>query len=267
MLPFGHGASALLILLNGGLWTAMFARTLDKTVRYTVDKTTREILFLPLPAALKQQAKPFVDVTVDRFARAGSALLLLVLIKPWGLNLGWQQISYASLAVMIVWIVTAIRAKHGYVAAFRRSLEQRVVRPEEVRLDGADLTTIETLVQELAHPDPVRVVYAIDVLESLDKRNLVTPLLLYHESPAVRTRALAALGAARADIAERWAPHIRRMVGDADPGVRAAAISALERHQPRRRGEPRTPDALGARPSNPGDGCSGARCESWPRRP
>jgi HEAT repeat protein/CRP-like cAMP-binding protein len=227
MLPFGHGASALLILLNGGLWTAMFARTLDKTVRYTVDKTTREILFLPLPAALKQQAKPFVDVTVDRFARAGSALLLLVLIKPWGLNLAWQQISYASLAVMVIWIVTAVRAKRGYIAAFRRSLEQRVMQPNEVRLDGADLTTVETLVQELAHPDPVRVVYAIDVLESLDKRSLVTPLLLYHESPAVRTRALAALGAARADIAERWAPHIRRMVGDADPGVRAAAIGAL----------------------------------------
>ena len=54
----------------------MFARMLDKTVRYTVDKTTREILFLPLPAALKQQAKPFVDVTVDRVRarRLGAAV-------------------------------------------------------------------------------------------------------------------------------------------------------------------------------------------------
>ena len=49
--------------------------------------------------------------------------------------------------------------------------------------------------QELANPEPARVIYAIDVLESLDKRNLVTPLLLYHESPAVRARALRALGA------------------------------------------------------------------------
>ncbi|MGB2715842.1 MAG: Npt1/Npt2 family nucleotide transporter [Vicinamibacterales bacterium] len=227
MLPFGHGASALIILLNGGLWTAMLARTMDKTVRYTVDKTTREILFLPLPAALKQRAKPFVDVTVDRFARAGSALLLLVLIKPWGFNFSWQQISWASLAVMVVWIVTAIRAKRGYVAAFRQSLEQRVMEPEKVTLGSIDLTTIETLVQELAHPDPARVVYAIDVLESLDKRNLVTPLLLYHESPAVRARALKALSAVRADIAERWAPHIRRMLADTDSEVRAGAITAL----------------------------------------
>jgi AAA family ATP:ADP antiporter len=227
MLPFGHGLSALIILLNGGLWTAMFARTMDKTVRYTVDKTTREILFLPLPAALKQRAKPFVDVTVDRFARAGSALLLLVLIKPWGLNLSWQQISYASLGVVVVWVFTAIRAKRGYVAAFRESLEQRVMEPEKVTLGSIDLTTIEALVQELAHPDPARVVYAIDVLESLDKRNLVTPLLLYHEAAAVRARALKALSAVRADIAERWAPHIRRMLADPDADVRAGAVAAL----------------------------------------
>ena len=78
-----------------------------------------------------------------------------------------------------------------------------------MRLSGGDLSTVETLVQELAHPEPARVVYAIDVLESLDKRNLVTPLLLYHESPAVRARALYALGAVQ--------HRRRRAMGPADP--------------------------------------------------
>jgi CRP-like cAMP-binding protein/HEAT repeat protein len=113
------------------------------------------------------------------------------------------------------------------VTAFRSSLAQRAVHPAELRLDAAELSTVETLVEELAHPDPARVVYAIDVLESLDKRNLVTPLLLYHESPAVRTRALGALGAVRGDIAVQWLPQIRRMLGDQDARVRAAAIGAL----------------------------------------
>jgi ATP/ADP translocase/HEAT repeat protein/CRP-like cAMP-binding protein len=227
ILPIGLGATAVVILLNAALWAPMFARVLDKSLRYTVDKTSREILFLPLPAALKQRAKPFVDVTVDRFGRAASALLLLLLIKPWGLNLDWQRISYASLAVMVAWIAMALVAKRGYVAAFRRSIQQGLVQPTEVRLSGADLSTIETLVQELAHPDAARVVYAIDVLESLDKRNLVTPLLLYHESAIVRVRALRAVAAVRADIAAEWMPHIRRMLGDPDAGVRAAAIGAL----------------------------------------
>ena len=102
------------------------------------------------------------------------------------------------------------------------------MQPEQVRLDAADLSTVETLVQELAHPDADRVVYAIDVLESLDKRNLVTPLLLYHESPKVRARALQALAAARTDIARKWAPqHPPRCSAIRDPAVRAGAIAAL----------------------------------------
>jgi AAA family ATP:ADP antiporter len=123
ILPIGLGSTALLILVSAQLWAPMFARVFDKSIRYTVDKTSREILFLPLPSDIKAKAKPFVDVTVDRFGRAANALILLVLIKPWGLNLSWPQISYASLAVMGVWIALALRAKRGYMVAFRRSLD------------------------------------------------------------------------------------------------------------------------------------------------
>jgi ATP:ADP antiporter, AAA family len=227
ILPVSLGTTGVVMLLNAALWAPGLARVLDQSLRYTVDKTTREILFLPLPGDIKLKAKSFVDVTVDRAAKAGGALLLLVLVKPWGLHLDWQRLSYASLSVTALWIFMSLRARKGYLQAFRKSIERRDLAPAEVRLSGADLSTIETLVQELAHPDPNRVVYAIDVLESLDKQNLVTPLLLYHESPKVRQRALAALGAVRGDIAVQWEPQIRRMLSDPDSGVRAGAMGAL----------------------------------------
>ena len=72
------------MLLNAALWAPALARVLDQSLRYTVDKTTREILFLPLPAELKLQAKPFVDVTVDRVGKGIGALLLLVLDPALG---------------------------------------------------------------------------------------------------------------------------------------------------------------------------------------
>ena len=192
VLPVSLGTTGVIMLLNGALWAPALARILDQSLRYTVDKTTREILFLPLPGDIKLKAKSFVDVTVDRAAKAGGALLLILLVKPWALNLTWQQLSIASLAMTILWVFMAIRARRGYLQAFRNSLATRDMQASELRLNVADLTTIETLVEELAHPDPKRVVYAIDVLESIDKRNLVTPLLLYHEAPVVRRRALAA---------------------------------------------------------------------------
>ena len=240
VLPIGFGSTAVVMLLNAALWAPSLARVLDQSLRYTVDKTTREILFLPLPTDLKYRAKPFVDVTVDRVAKGVSGLLMLLLVKPWGLHLNWQQVSFVSLIIVGLWIATALRVKRQYVAAFRESLTQRVVQPDQVRLAAADLSTIETLVQELGHPDEHRVLYAIDVLESLDKGSLVTPLLLYHEAPAVRVRALRALAApggngeaAQAPDAARvrrglpWLPQIRRLLSDPDAGVRAAAITAM----------------------------------------
>ena len=96
VLPGGLAVMAGIILFNAALWAPAAGSIVDRSIRYSLDKTTREILFLPLPAGIKMQAKPFVDVTVDRLAKGIGALLLIVLIKPFGFNLTWQQLSYAD---------------------------------------------------------------------------------------------------------------------------------------------------------------------------
>jgi ATP/ADP translocase/CRP-like cAMP-binding protein/HEAT repeat protein len=227
VLPFNLACVAGIILANYALWAPSLGTIVDRSFRYTVDKTTREILFLPLPLDIKLQAKPFVDVTVDRMAKGVGSLMLLLLIQPWGLNLGWQQLSYVTLALVAIWFVMAVMAKREYVAAFRRSIQQQDVQPAEIRLDTADLSAIETLVTELSHPDPRRVVYAVDLLESLDKRHLVTPLLLHHESAEVRARALRTASAASPEQGAHWLRGVERSLKDPDGKVRIAAVRAL----------------------------------------
>ena len=227
MLPVGLGLMGVMIVLNHALWAPALGSVMDRSFRYTVDKTTREILFLPLPTDVKLQAKPFIDVTVDRLAKGIGALMLLVLIQPWGLALTWQQLSYATLVLVGVWLFMAVRAKREYVTSFRRSIERHDVEPADIRSAQADLQTIETLVEELAHPDERRVLYAIDLLESLEKRNLITPLLLHHASPAIRARTLRSLQVLRLDLAKKWVPAIERLLTDEDEGVRAGAVRAI----------------------------------------
>ena len=98
ILPTSLALTAALIIVNKVLWAPAVARVVDQSCRYTVDKTTREVLFLPLPSELRQDVKPFVDVTVDRLSRGLGALMMLVLIQPWGLALAWYQLSFVSLA-------------------------------------------------------------------------------------------------------------------------------------------------------------------------
>src|SRR5688572_27126993 len=221
------GSSAIVVLASGALWAPQLARVLDATLRYTVDKTTREVLFLPLPVELKHRAKPFIDVTADRFAKALAAILLLVLIKPWGLGLDWRRLSYASLAMTGVWVGIVFVAWREYRRAFRDSIGSRAIAPGAIRTDLADTATIETLVEELSHPDESAVLYSIEMLEALDKRHLVTPLLLQHQSVRVRARTLRALALSRSAAASRWMPTVARMVQDEDVDVRAAALRAL----------------------------------------
>ena len=227
LLPIGLGASATVILFTGALRAVAGARVLDSTLRYSLDKTTREVLFLPVPAELRFRAKPFIDVTMDRFAKAVAAVMILALIHPWGLEWDWRRLSYASLAITGIWIVMAVVAWREYRRAFRASIGSRAIVPGAIRTEVADAATVETLVEELSNPDEPGVLYAIEMLEALDKRNLVTPLLLQHESPRVRARALRSLAIARSHAAQRWLPTIERMVQDDDVDVRAAALHAL----------------------------------------
>ncbi|HKH71185.1 MAG TPA: HEAT repeat domain-containing protein [Vicinamibacterales bacterium] len=227
LLPMAMGSSAIVVIMSGALWAPQLARILEATLRYTVDKTTREVLFLPLPVELKHRAKPFIDVTADRFAKALAAVLLLVLIKPWGLGLDWRRLSYASLAMTGIWVGIVFVAWREYRRAFRDSIGSRAIAPGTIRTDLADTATIETLVEELSHPDEPAVLYAIEMLDALDKRHLVTPLLLQHQSPRVRARTLRALALSRSPAAGRWLPTVTRMVQDEDVNVRAAALRAL----------------------------------------
>ncbi|MBM3808655.1 MAG: MFS transporter [Acidimicrobiia bacterium] len=227
MLPVSMGGAAFLILFNRALWAPSVGRIVDTSIRYTIDKTSREVLFLPLPADLKYRAKPFVDVTMDRFAKGAAAVMLLICIKDWGLGLDWQQLSYVSLVLVGLWVVTAFAARREYMRSFRKSIEQQIVEPSTLRCKDPDPSSVETLVSELAHPEPRRAIYAIDLLDAMDKRHLVTPLLLAHDDAGVRARALRVAESVGPSMADRWVPGVERALTDRDSAVRTAAVSAL----------------------------------------
>lgn len=227
LLPAIVGATSVIVLTTGAIWAVALARVLDTSLRYTVDRTTREVLFLPLPVDDTQHAKPFVDITVDRLARGIGAVLLLLLIKPWGGGLAWQQLAVVNLVLVATWVGLALAAHREYLAMFRRNLLSRAIEPDAVRFDVADSRTIALLVSELWSPNETSVVYAIDMLETVGRPDVLPITLFTHESAKVRARALKALGRANWAEADVVSPVVRRLMTDPDSEVRAAAVRAL----------------------------------------
>ena len=119
------------MVLVPGLPAAMVLRGGDITLKYSVDKTSRELLFLPIPLALKKRTKVFIDMFVDRWARglAGGMLLLLTMV----LEFGSAADRHGDPGLLAGWMILALMMRREYVDSFRRALARR-----EIDLAGLD---------------------------------------------------------------------------------------------------------------------------------
>ena len=60
---------------------AAFVRISDWSPRYSLDKTGRELLYLPLTPVARKKLKVFIDVFVDRTGRAAAAPVILACVS------------------------------------------------------------------------------------------------------------------------------------------------------------------------------------------
>jgi hypothetical protein len=129
VLPTGFGLGALVLMATAFvpvpmLGAAAVAMLLCDGFRFSVDKASTELLYLPIPRAVKDQAKPFIDTFVDR--AAGALASFLWLFMTWAFHVDRPgRIVWASLATVLVvaaWLVVIVKARRAYVAAYRTML-------------------------------------------------------------------------------------------------------------------------------------------------
>jgi AAA family ATP:ADP antiporter len=147
VLPVTLGAGTIGLILAAGLLpellvtAALVLKVGESGLRYSLDQSTRELLFLPIPSRLRVPAKAFIDVFVQRVAKGLAALLLLPV--TFGLitavDAGW-----VSLVLVALWMVVIVSTAREYVRAFRELLKKRDVDPA-VPVDLSDMTTLELL--------------------------------------------------------------------------------------------------------------------------
>ena len=201
-------------------------------LRYSLDHATRELLFVPVPAAQRVLAKAYIDVLVHRFAKGIAAIVLLSVTLGW---LSYEQASWIAIGLALVWLACTEAARRQYVEALRRGLapsgrRSDVNEPESEWLDPNDVTTLEVLIESLGSTDPSRVIRSIDLLAGHGRSHLVPPLLLYHDEASVRLRTLEALKEAGREEAlpliEKTARgQRRRRARGRDPGLGRAIRS------------------------------------------
>ena len=151
ILPVALATGAVGILLSPNLWTASFARGADDSLRYSVDQSGRELLFLPIPSAERQWLKPRIDLMASRAANGIGGVLILLAIWLFDDPLGY--LSMVSLALIGGWAILVYRARRQYAGALQQLLEVRDIDVRQIAQSRLDAAASEAIRQGLGSHD------------------------------------------------------------------------------------------------------------------
>ncbi|HYP90514.1 MAG TPA: HEAT repeat domain-containing protein, partial [Polyangiaceae bacterium] len=219
VLPLLLTAGGLGVAITGSLVAAVALKASDGALRYSLHRTTSELLVLPFADEGRRRVKMFVDLVGQRCAQVVASLAIL--------GFTWfgarpRVIAVALVALAVRWSVSAFSLRAPYIAMFRARL-QAGRASQVVEFPELDVSSLETLLAALESPNDREVLAALSVLERERKTQLVPALLLHHPSESIVLRVLEILTRAGRKSA---VPTIDRISEHASPAVRAAAFAA-----------------------------------------
>ena len=114
-------------------------RASDVALKYTLNDTAVNLLYLPVAPQLRGKMKAVVDGMVKPVVLIGLGLTFLVVSKLGGPSVA--QWSLLVLLLVAIWIALVFRASRHYVGALSQSIRQRRLDLDDTVLDLSDETT------------------------------------------------------------------------------------------------------------------------------
>ena len=227
VLPLTVFAGSVALLVMGTLWAAIFLKANDQVLRYSIDKSTVELLYLPVPGSIKIHAKWFIDTVIWRLGDGLSGITVLI-FATW-LHLPARQISWIAMLLVTGWLGAVMVARRQYVVTLEDNINRHRIDVEQASTLVLDRSTSELLTTKILGSDPKEILYALSLLEVERKRvdHPVVRSLLRHSDKDVRQKALAILDAA-ADKSVLL--EVQHLLKDPDLNVRTEAMLYLAHH-------------------------------------
>lgn len=219
VLPLLLVSASLTFLFSGGLIAALLLKGPDGALRHSLHRTGTELLYLPLPDAIRARVKPFIDAAGQR---GGQALASVLILTPVAFMPREPFLALCLAGVAALWLVTVIDLKQNYLDLFRSALREGAIATR-IDLPDLDLASLEAIFGALNSRDDEEVLAAMDLLRAQGKAKLIPALILYHPSRQVVMRAFELFkDARRAD----FLPIADRLLEHTDPELRASALRA-----------------------------------------
>ena len=219
-LPVLLAVGAVGFATTAALAPILFLKLTEGSLRHSLHRTGIELLYLPLPAQLRERHKVNIEAVGGR---GGQAVAALAMLGALALGLDLPSLALILIVFIALLMFGVALIKHGYVNMFRERLRDGTIETR-AEMPALDLHSLEALIAGLSSQENAVVLSALELLEASGRAGLVPPLILYHPSPAVVIRALDVMNTGnRRD----FVPLARRLLEARDEEVRTAALRAL----------------------------------------
>lgn len=107
VLPFTIAMGSSAFLLFPALWVGSLLSTADNAFSYSINQSAKEALYVPTSPAEKYRAKAFIDMFVQRFAKAIAVLISLGITFAVTDMSGLRYLGVITLVLLVVWVIAA----------------------------------------------------------------------------------------------------------------------------------------------------------------
>ena len=188
ILPFFLILGTTSILIAPVLLTASFAKFSDQTFKFTINNSSLELIWLPVPPDIRKTFKPQVSGTIKSISEGLAGLITFLLIKIIAL----PYLSLVSLGSIMIWLFTSFKVKTGYVNQLQTAIAKRQINFEELTLDVQDAAMVKTIEETLSSDDEIKQLFALEIIEGLPLSSWKKTInqLFKNSTPEVRKRIL-----------------------------------------------------------------------------
>ncbi len=151
---------------------ACFIRASDKVLDTSLQQSVRELLYMPLAADVKNKAKVFIDMFVNKAATGLGAILILVVFS--GLHAPLKTVAFVAAVLAAVWALLARRTFREYYATVKKDLVIQWEDGHKVVADHVDVDAARLVFDTLQSRDRSSTLYTLNVLD-LVRRDKLTP--------------------------------------------------------------------------------------------
>lgn len=177
------------IVFSTGVLFAILIKGSDKSLSFSLNQSVRELLYIPLPSGVKDKAKVFIDMFLNRFAKGLGAVILMIFLLPSvrifisGLREGvfphladWQLriviVSIFSVVSIIAWGILNLKVSREYTNTVKKKLEIKWDRADKMVAEKLDLDYTKLVFDTLESKERSSVLFALHLFDLMTKGKL-----------------------------------------------------------------------------------------------